>query len=601
MIALLFTILALALPFVYASYRALKNAPPAVEPTPIPTTKETNLDLTRRMATSKEANLDGMANSQGEEPKSEPWRPPVDATTDITPHERRMLDVTHTASSDHFEYIRQEAKKFEDSVKAGDVAAQKEIRLSVAPTCSFVDCGKPCWNDSKDKWTPKRCLGCLGNYYCSKQCQKADWKPIPGKPKRRSAYHKDWCKRIRDEYMPQLTWFQDQLTQFPWGRLERDGTFSREFLQARFDVLDSDYRNVGFWAAPERVNPHDTTDDPVYNAGIQRFSRRNADVNLGGFAHGQMMLAGEWPSDVDQDGWKLKNEALIPHLFFTGEFPPPARPRPGQVKDWKSWYEWRALPLESPAAVLMDHVLTTYYLLTETLKVVDLHRPSGEQQVVDVHYLGAELELNFLPLFSELALLLPNTRVNLTIFSPATHALSGEAKQRYPLSIAAREGPVWEYTAPRSTGGGSIALSLYHPPPRPSMPRTLRPFTGVWDRSVMMLSRTDPDAIVALNARILSYSTWHEVVTCCAIGNFPFACTDYAQQTVQMTADCIPEWTKDAAQNFSREENAYHELVRERTRPITVNPFHRPGQRPIPMVRSPNLGNGFICKIVGSK
>lgn len=198
--------------------------------------------------------------------------------------------------------------------------------------------------------------------------------------------------------MPQLPYFQAQLSQFPWGRIERDGTFSSKFLQARFNVLDSDYRKAGFSAVPERINPHDISDDPLFNGAAQPFMQPKDNTNLKGYTHGAMMLAlEEWPSDVE--GWKLQDEALIPHIFFTGEFPPPARPHPGQVRDWKSWYDWRGLSLESPAAVLMDHVLTTYYLLTETLKVVDLQRPLKERQVVDVHYLGAETELNYLPLY----------------------------------------------------------------------------------------------------------------------------------------------------------------------------------------------------------
>ncbi|KAJ7023021.1 hypothetical protein C8F04DRAFT_1306493 [Mycena alexandri] len=246
----------------------------------------------------------------------------------------------------------------------------------------------------------------------------------------------------------------------------------------------------------------------------QPFTQSMDDPNLRGYTHGAMMLAEEWPSDIE--GWKLQDEELVPHIFFTAQFPPPPRPRPGQVRDWKSWYEWRGLSLESPAAVLMDHVLTTYYLLTETLKVVDLQHSSNERQVVDVHYLGMETELNYLPLFSELALLLANTHLNLTVFSPATHSLLAYAEQRYPRPIAAREGPVWEYTAPRATGGGSIAISLYHTPPLPPIPQ-LRPFTGVWQRSVVMLAPKDHDALVALNAGILSYSTWHEVVLCATI------------------------------------------------------------------------------------
>ncbi|KAJ7258375.1 hypothetical protein B0H12DRAFT_442969 [Mycena haematopus] len=499
-------------------------------------------------------------------------------------HERQRLEAMSSLISDQFRYLRQMAKEFEDAVKAGNVAAQSEICLSVVIVCSYAKCGKPCLSVTGDA-TAKRCSACQGNYYCSKECQTADWKPISKSTGHPPVYHKHWCKVIRDEYMPQLSYFQAQLTQFPWGRLEVDGTFSNKFLRARFDVLDSDYRKAGFWAIPERNGSHDVPDDPAYNSVAQPIKDN---TNLKGYAHGAVMLAEEWPTDVE--GWKLKDEALIPHVFFTGQFPPPARPLPGQVKDWKSWYDWRGLSLESPAAGLMDHILTTYYLLTETLKVVDLQRSSKEKQVVDVHYLGAEIELNYLPLFSELALLLPNTHINLTAFSPAAHVLLKRAKQRYPRSIAAREGPVWEYTAPRLTGGGSIAISLYQAPPIP-------PFNGVWQNSVLEHAPKKPDALVALNAGILSYSTWYEVVRCATMKNIPFACTDYAQQSAQMYADHIPQWLKAAPWDSSPGEN--RELVRQRTRPVTVNPFHSPGQRPVSQVRSPNLGNGFICRIVG--
>jgi hypothetical protein len=210
-------------------------------------------------------------------------------------------------------------------------------------------------------------------------------------------FNYNYSGAAQDEYMPQLPYFQAQLSQFPWGRLERDGTFSNKFLQARFDVLDSDYRKAGFWAIPERINPHDISDDPLFSSAAQPFMQFKDNTNLKGYAHGALMLElEEWPSDVE--GWKLQDETLIPHIFFTGQFPPPVHPRPDQVKDWKSWYDWRGLSLESPAAVLMDYVLTTYYLLTETLKVVHL-QPLKEKQVVDVHYLGAETELNYLPLY----------------------------------------------------------------------------------------------------------------------------------------------------------------------------------------------------------
>ncbi|KAF7373122.1 hypothetical protein MSAN_00520000 [Mycena sanguinolenta] len=630
MLALLLTVLALAVPvLIYAKYSVFKTTPlshdteePLENDTSPSGVKSENLGQTRMNleatpatepdTTSTQVSLRGDPTVQPQSLATRrpvPAALPVDESTDsITPYERRMLEAMNSSVSEQFLYIQQMAKKFGDAVNAGDVTTQREIRLSVGTTCSYAKCGKPCLDASREKWTPKRCSGCQSNYYCSKECQKADWKPISGRStKEPSVYHKDWCKVIRvrdfiqpwqclreinynhsgatkDEYMPQLPYYQAQVSQFPWGRIERDGTFSHKFLQARFGVLDSDYRKAGFWAIPERINPHDNSDDPVFSRSAQPFRHSNK-TNLKGYAHGAMMLAlEEWPSDVEW--WKLQDEVLIPHYFFTDQFPPPVRPRPGQVKDWKSWYDWRGLSFESPATVLMDHILTTYYLLTETLKVVDLQRGSKERQVVDIHYLGAETELNYLPLFSELALLLPNTHINLTIFSPATHSLLEHAKQRYPRSIAAREGAIWGVHRPathRRRLHRNIALS--RPPNTAGCPS--------------VAAATVQGSLVALNAGILSYSTWYEVVSCATMGNIPFACTDYAQQSVQMIADHIPEWLNEASRSFSPGEAMHQELVRQRTRPVTVNPFHRPGQRPISQVRSPNLGNGFICRLVG--
>jgi hypothetical protein len=81
---------------------------------------------------------------------------------------------------------------------------------------------------------------------------------------------------------------------------------------------------------------------------------------------------------------------------------PPLRagsPKAKEVKDWKSWYEWRRLPLESPAALLMHFPLTVYWLLVDTLKVTSPQAGSTEERKsLVVHYIGAETELNFLPM-----------------------------------------------------------------------------------------------------------------------------------------------------------------------------------------------------------
>lgn len=110
------------------------------------------------------------------------------------------------------------------------------------------------------------------------------------------------------------------------------------------------------------------------------------------------MLEDSWPTDLE--AWHLKDERWVPRLFFGGSGAanddPPVKPEPEQVKDWKSWYEWRGLSLESPAALLMDAPLSTYHLLVNILKVAD--PSSATRQTLEVHYLGVEIEMNFLPL-----------------------------------------------------------------------------------------------------------------------------------------------------------------------------------------------------------
>lgn len=72
-----------------------------------------------------------------------------------------------------------------------------------------------------------------------------------------------------------------------------------------------------------------------------------------------------------------------------------------EVKDWDSWYRWRRLPKESPAALLMTFPVSVYWMLAEVLKIADPKKGTVEGEFIPlvVHYIGAEAELNFLPLY----------------------------------------------------------------------------------------------------------------------------------------------------------------------------------------------------------
>jgi hypothetical protein len=48
--------------------------------------------------------------------------------------------------------------------------------------------------------------------------------------------------------------------------------------------------------------------------------------------------------------------------------------------------------------LMMDYPMSVYHLLVDILKVVDVGSAPNERKTLDVHYIGAEVELNFLPL-----------------------------------------------------------------------------------------------------------------------------------------------------------------------------------------------------------
>jgi hypothetical protein len=204
--------------------------------------------------------------------------------------------------------------------------------------------------------------------------------------------------------MKRLPYFRSVFEQFHWARMESDGTFSHDLLKARIGVLGSG-PTFGYWSVPGGQKPHD--DSPSLLVRDEAFFRTNRSKS---YRHGEIMLAKEWPTDVEV--WKLKDANDIPLLFFTDERPAPELPSPGVVKDWASWYNWRGLTFASPAAMLMDFPLSVYHLLN-VLNVIDLDKTSKKRQSLVVHCLGAEVELNFLPLYA----LFHYLEVSLLLFS----------------------------------------------------------------------------------------------------------------------------------------------------------------------------------------
>lgn len=193
------------------------------------------------------------------------------------------------------------------------------------------------------------------------------------------------------------------LTQFkPWGRVESDGTFNREVAVGRFSVLGGS--NMGFWShrggpvPHQNVGPFGAPNNGAgsYTSEIHRMFKS--------FDHldGLDLLANKHLTD--DSGWKLPSRLIPYRNFASSDLRPVCVTEFGEpVKDWDSWYRWRKLPKESPAALLMDFPLSVYQLVVNCLNVTSPTAGSVDKRVpLHIHMLGVEVELNYLPLWVQI-------------------------------------------------------------------------------------------------------------------------------------------------------------------------------------------------------
>lgn len=73
--------------------------------------------------------------------------------------------------------------------------------------------------------------------------------------------------------MKRHPYFLPQINQFPWARIESDGTFSHRIFEARLGVYGSGMQ-FGFWSVPIAPDTHDKEELP----------------HPKGYIHGEMML-----------------------------------------------------------------------------------------------------------------------------------------------------------------------------------------------------------------------------------------------------------------------------------------------------------------------
>ncbi|RDB24278.1 Zinc finger MYND domain-containing protein 15 [Hypsizygus marmoreus] len=418
-----------------------------------------------------------------------------------------------------------------------------------------------------------RCSACKAVIYCSLDCARRDWS-TPSMPN--SPTHKTLCPDNK-RHMEKLPQTQAILKYFPWGRIESDGSFSFDIARGRFGVLGAS--GYGYWSHRGGPVPHQDVGaiaamgDSPYTRELFKLIKR--------FDHldGKDLLAKKHLSD--EEGWRLPPN-LIPYRNFSSSAKRPKLVTEyGPILDWDSWYRWRNLPKESPAALLMNFPMSVYQMLVHALEVTSPTAGTLDKRVpLHVHMLGVEVELNYLPLYSEVALLLPHHDIKLVLFGSGVTKLLKEAKQS-PGCLASKS-PVFTYKALPACGAGSISIFLHSGSPTWSE-------HGGPAASALTAHGSIPDALVACNAGLGSYPEWFPVIQTAHVRHIPFATTEYAEQSAEHQARNMPLVLR-GSHAVARQESEYK---------IELNPFQRPGQRPIPMYRLPNAVNGFtlvVCK-----
>jgi len=447
-----------------------------------------------------------------------------------------------------------------------DLPLAKIRDRSGKPWCNFMCAG--CMKVADHPTQFLQCSKCKAVKYCSRDCQVRDWKgKANGLTKPRA--HKDLCSELVEANKE----FQESTdagvalrkTLFSsWAdQHHQDGSFFDAEFKARRGILGR--LDVGLWAQP-------CTNGAPY---------MTSEADASGFQNGQMLLSESFPTL--KQGWKVLPEYEYPSMNR------PKLPLPkGGVHCWKEYCQWRDIKTTSIAPLLLTNILTIYHMILH-----DLNLTNHNKKTITIYLLGVETELNYIPIFVELAFLLPGIDLAIIMVSPAAKAICEKAikKPQYSKSILAKGFggerhlvQVLDFQDPIDTtgGGGRVRVKL------------VADFNYIHESESTMdiLMSNPPDAILGLNAGLGSYPDWIQTMMGILDMAVPFAFSDQTKLTFRVAQGA---WMDSVLYNASANGM---QLSAPKTQ-VRLNPFHGVINRDIAAVSVPNINNGYI--LAGNK
>ncbi|KAF9443141.1 hypothetical protein P691DRAFT_809413 [Macrolepiota fuliginosa MF-IS2] len=393
------------------------------------------------------------------------------------------------------------------------------------------------------------CTQCKAVFYCDVVCFNENW----SSGRRGGTHHKNVCKAIQRSHKKRPA-MQAIAKQFPWTRQTHDGscTFDR-YRDSR--GLFGCGPNFGWWTE----SPCSCEDQMDYMPGAQLLEDEHFD---------------------ERQGWKLPDDE-IPWLDFESTNALLPSTPPNFDHTWASYYKWRGLPMRSPAALLLHWPLSVFRLLSQ-LHCLPSDSPLERRSLI-VHLLGVEKELDVLPIFGELALLIPNTDIDLVMFGPGVFRVLIDADE--DEDCLASQPYAYTYTAPDACGGSTIRISLSDSGP-------------IWGDHAIHTASNRPDAMIALNANLGGYDQWQLALLASRAYNIPFAVTERQEVNIELSLTALRDLPQARATLWAWVELGQKEEKRmNRTAKKTfargMNPFMCPGPRPQTLGGGPTTPNGF--------
>ncbi|XP_061360820.1 uncharacterized protein LOC133304772 [Gastrolobium bilobum] len=240
----------------------------------------------------------------------------------------------------------------------------------------------------------------------------------------------------------------------------------------------------------------------------------------------------------------------------------PDSPISEQLHNWRDYYNWRCIPLDSPVALLLHWPLTIYHA-AQLVGITTLN--SEVSNKLCIHYLGPEKELLQLTVFGELQALFPGVHIHIEFVGPAIPPQRDGEKiciSKYPCCNEVE--CVCKLASETQT---SITSAL-----------TLQLWRGFYhDRYRDIVKASSPHLVIAPNGGVAAYSSWLPSIELIEKIDVPAVFTDYCEEACHLATSCITTVTG-----------------RSLRLPVQLNPFRQPIAVEDSVLLLPCYSNCFI-------